>query len=72
MYTYNDFYELGHSHGWAMGKNGRQLIIDDDKITHQLATKTMAIVAYKNGFDEGFKMGVLNAERDHKIKLSTD
>lgn len=70
MYTYNDFYELGHSHGWAMGRWAKQIIISDDVIKEMLKTKTMAITAYKNGYDDGFKSGVLNADRDVKIQVN--
>lgn len=70
-YTYNHFYEAGYNSGWAIGKNGKQFLLEQDMLDC-LAVSVMAIVAYKKGYDEGFKLGILNGERDAKIHVRRD
>lgn len=63
QYSYNAIHELGYSHGYAMGRNAKQLIINDKLMVELLAQSTTAIMAYKSGYDNGFRAGLLDGNR---------
>lgn len=63
QYSYNAIYDLGYNHGYAMGRNAKQMIINDKLMIELLAQSTTAIMAYKSGYDNGFRSGLLDGDR---------
>lgn len=63
QYSYNAIYDLGYNHGYAMGRNAKQMIINDKLMVELLAQSTTAIMAYKSGYDNGFRSGLLDGDR---------